>query len=391
MQYRKDKYGRDISILGYGCMRFTGAGPLIDLDKAEREIREAIEGGVNYFDTAYVYPGSEAALGTVLERLHARDRVYIATKLPHYRVRRKEDIDRIFEEELKRLKTDHIDYYLLHMMNDVKSLDRLRGFGIEEWIRRKKESGAISNIGFSYHGNSDMFMKLLDAYDWDFCQIQYNYLDADTQAGTAGLRYAFEKGVPVIIMEPLRGGRLARLPKEAERLMERHSVKRSPAEWGFRWLWEQQEICCVLSGMNSLEMVRENMRAASEVRIGELTEEDHEMLKAAARVLRQKTKVPCTGCRYCMPCPHGTDIPGIFSAYNDFYGEGWFQGLKAYYMCTALRKDSTGASSCVQCGLCETHCPQNIAIREELKKAAAVLENPLYRIFRAIAMRFVHY
>ena len=190
MQYREDKYGNKLSILGFGCMRFQRKMGSIDYEKAERQIMLAIENGVNYFDTAYIYPGSEALLGEVLERNHARDSVYIATKLPHYLIKDAKALDKLFEEELRRLRTDHVDYYLMHMLTDTATWERMKAMGIEAWIAQKKASGAIRQVGFSYHGNSDMFCKLVDAYDWDFCQIQYNYMDEHSQAGRKGLNHA---------------------------------------------------------------------------------------------------------------------------------------------------------------------------------------------------------
>ncbi|MBR3060595.1 MAG: aldo/keto reductase, partial [Oscillospiraceae bacterium] len=219
MQYRKDKYGNPISILGYGCMRFTRTAGGVDMKKTEKELLQAIEAGVNYFDTAYIYPGSEAALGEILERNGLRDKVKIATKLPHYLIKDAAGLEKTFQEELRRLRTDHVDYYLMHMLTDVKTWERLKGLGIEDWLRQKQEEGSIRQVGFSYHGNSDMFLSLLEARDWDFCQIQYNYLDENSQAGVTGLKAAAAKGIPVVIMEPLRGGKLAnKLPKEAEAL-----------------------------------------------------------------------------------------------------------------------------------------------------------------------------
>ena len=201
MQYRNDRYGNKLSILGYGCMRFSQKGGKIDMEKAEKEIMAAYNAGVNYFDTAYIYRGSEAVLGEVLEKNGIRDKINIATKLPHYIIKSREDAEKYFQEELKRLRTDHVDYYLMHMLTDVKTWERLKNIGIDTWIKEKMESGAIRQIGFSYHGNSDMFCKLIDANDWDFCLIQYNYLDENSQAGRKGLHYAAEKGLPVMIME----------------------------------------------------------------------------------------------------------------------------------------------------------------------------------------------
>ena len=389
MQYRKDKYGNPISVLGYGCMRFTQKAGRIDIDKAEREILAAVEAGVNYFDTAYVYGGSEAALGEILERNDLRGRVNIATKLPHYLIRSREGMEKYFAEELRRLRTDHVDYYLMHMLTDDKTWERLCSLGIREWIAEKKASGQIRRIGFSYHGNSDTFRKIIDAYDWDFCQIQYNYLDEHSQAGRTGLKYAAGKGLAVIIMEPLRGGRLANaLPPEARKLFAAHEPKRSPAEWGFRWLWDQSEVTCVLSGMNSPEMVRENTAAADACRPGELTEADRQLYADVVKAINAKMRVGCTGCRYCMPCPHNVDIPGTFAAWNRAASDGWFRGEYDYVMCTALRKVSTAASNCVECGKCERHCPQHIRIRQELKKARKTLEGPAYSIARA-AIRLI--
>ena len=279
MQYRADKHGNQISILGYGCMRFTKKGNKIDIDKAEKELLYAIGQGVNYLDTAYIYGGSEAALGEILERNQIRDKVYIATKLPQYMVKSAAGAEKIFQEELKRLRTDHVDYYLMHMLSDEKNWERLKSIGIDKWIEEKKASGQIRSIGFSFHGTTAHFLPLIEAYDWDFCQIQYNYLDEHTQAGRKGLEYAAEKGIPVIIMEPLRGGKLVNdLPKKAREAIAADPMKRSAAELALRWLWDQPQVTCILSGMNSLEMVKENIRISSDVKAGELTAEDFELI-----------------------------------------------------------------------------------------------------------------
>ena len=392
MQYRKDRYGNDISALGFGCMRFTARAGRIDLGKAEEEILAAIRGGVNYFDTAYIYPGSEAALGEILEMNAARDNVYIATKLPHYLLKKADSIEKYFQEQLRRLRTDHVDYYLMHMLTDVKTWERLKALGIEEWLAEKKRSGAIRQVGFSYHGNSDMFCQLVDAYDWDFCQIQYNYLDEHSQAGRTGLRYAADKGLPVVIMEPLRGGRLVNhLPQDALRAFRDCDADRTPAEWAFRWLWNQKEVTCVLSGMNSLEMVRQNVEAAGRTQPGDMTDAEFAAIQQAVRAINANMKVGCTGCRYCMPCPHQVDIPGTFAAYNRLYSDGKFAGWKEYFMCTALRKNATGAGMCVSCGHCELHCPQHIPIREKLREAKRELEGPVYQIGSRLVKRVMKY
>ncbi|MBR6628211.1 MAG: aldo/keto reductase [Lachnospiraceae bacterium] len=385
MNYRLDKYGNKISILGFGCMRFAQSKGKINMELTERQIMSAFQAGVNYFDTAYIYSGSETAIGEIFAKHQIRNQLYIATKLPHYLIKNENKLEDLFEEQLKRLQTDYIDYYLMHMLNDVETWNRLKALGIEEWIAKKKETGAIRQIGFSYHGNSDMFCQLLDAYDWDFCQIQYNYLDENSQAGRKGLNYANAKGLPVIIMEPLRGGKLVnRLPEEALNIFADYKTQYTPAQWAFRWLWNQPEVTCVLSGMNSDEMVRDNIQTASTAAVGELGPDEEAMLKRVVKAINAKMKVGCTGCGYCMPCPKNVDIPGTFSAYNRRYAEGKSSGFFDYLMCTALRKNSTAASNCIGCGKCESHCPQHIAIREELKNAQKELEGPIYRIARKI-------
>lgn len=392
MQYRNDKYGNKISVLGYGCMRFSQKAGRVELEKTEKEILAAFEAGVNYYDTAYIYPGSEAALGEILERNQIRDKVNIATKLPHYMIKSKDDAEKYFREELRRLRTDHVDYYLMHMLTDVKTWERLKSLGIDTWLKEKVASGAIRQVGFSYHGNSDMFCQLIDANDWDFCQIQYNYLDEHSQAGRKGLHHAAKKGIPVVIMEPLRGGRLVNnLPEKAQKLFRDFEIKRTPAEWAFRWLWNQPEVTCVLSGMNSLEMVRENVKNAADAKVGEFGEKEETLIRSVVEAINEKMKVGCTGCGYCMPCPKKVDIPGTFSAYNKRYTDSKFRSLIEYVMCTALRKDSTSAANCVECGLCEKHCPQGIKIRQELKHARKELEGPIYQIAKKLIPLFIKY
>lgn len=380
MQYRKDKYGKDVSILGYGCMRFTKKGNSIDLEKAESEVMNAINKGVNYFDTAYIYPGSEEALGKILEKNNARDKVYIATKLPQYLIKSKESLEKYFNEQLKRLKTDHIDYYLMHMLTDIAAWEKLKKLGIEEWILNKKAEGKIINLGFSFHGNSDMFIKILDDYDWDFCQIQYNYMDETSQAGKKGLMAATDKNIPVVIMEPLRGGKLVDLlPEKAKKVIKDYKIKRTPAEWAFRWLWNQPQVTCVLSGMNSLQMVDENIKVASEVKENEFSKEDFEMIEKVKNEINANVKVNCTGCRYCMPCPKGIDIPTAFKCYNQMYTENKASGRMEYHQIVALQKEMSDISNCVECGKCESHCPQHIKIRKKLKEAQKELQPWHYR------------
>ena len=383
MQYRKLRNGKPISLLGYGCMRFTKSNGRIIMEKAEREVMQAIRCGVNYFDTAYVYPGNEEALGKILEKNGCREKIMIATKLPYYLVKSPAAIDGFFREELSRLRTDYIDCYLIHMLSDLQSWERMKAYGIEEWIAARKKEGSIRQIGFSFHGSTDTFIELLDAYDWDFCQIQYNYLDEHTQAGRRGLQYAAKKGIPVIIMEPLRGGRLVtNLPADAKKAIENYPVKRSPAEWGLRWLWEQPEVTCVLSGMNSLPMLKENVRIAHTVRAGEFTEQDRALIREVRDAIRAAAKVGCTGCGYCMPCPQGVDIPTTFSCYNKMFLEKKNSVRREYFQVTSFKKERSDMTRCIGCGKCERHCPQHIEIRKQLKNAEkALLPAPVKLIF----------
>lgn len=390
MQYRKDKNGNELSMLGYGCMRFTKKGNSIDIDKAEKEIMAAFKAGVNYYDTAYIYPGSEAALGEILERNGIRDKVNIATKLPQYLIRNAKAIDKYFSEELTRLRTDHVDYYLMHHLTDVEMWEKLKSVGIIEWIKEQKKSGKIRNIGFSYHGNTDNFITILNDYDWDFCQVQYNYLDEVTQAGVSGVKAAAAKRIPVVIMEPLRGGKLVNmLPDKARKLFREDSHGWSPAEWAFRWLYNQPEVTVVLSGMNSVEMVQENVKTASDMKAGSLTEQDFALIEEVKKAIKEKEKVGCTGCRYCMPCPKGVDIPGTFACYNTMYTENKSAGRFQFAQTVGLTKEPAFASQCVQCGKCEQHCPQSIPIREKLKEADKALRPLPYKVGINVARKFM--
>ncbi len=392
MLYRTNpKNGDSLSILGYGCLRFPKKGTGIDQAKAEEAMRLAIESGVNYFDTAYIYGGSEACLGKFLAKGY-RDRVKIATKLPHYYIKKPQDMDRYFAEQLVRLQTDHVEYYLMHMLNDIAAWERLGELGIKEWIAAKKAAGKIGNIGFSFHGNTDNFLKILEAYDWDFCQIQYNYMDENSQAGRRGLARAHEKGLPVIIMEPLRGGRLVQgLPKAAGKIFEREEPLRSPAEWGLRWLWDQPETTVVLSGMSEASQVEENVRIAGEAEPGCMTPHDREVIEKVKAEINRCMKVPCTGCGYCMPCPAGVDIPGCFSAYNTRYTDSWYAGMKSYVMCTTMRTNHSNASKCLKCGKCEKKCSQGIPIRGQLEQVKKHMEGPIYKAARAVIGRMGKY
>ena len=389
MRYRSDRYGSPISQLGYGCMRFTRSGGSIDYAKAERELLAAVDAGVNYFDTAYLYPGSEELLGNVLAANALRERVNIATKLPQYSTHTPAAIEKTFREELRRLRTDHIDYYLMHMFTDVREWDFLRSIGIEDWIAAKKAEGSIRQIGFSYHGDTEMFLRILSAYDWDLCQIQYNYMDERSQAGRRGLEAAAARGVPVVIMEPLRGGKLAKLPPRAEEALRETRRGWSAAQWGLRWLWDQPGVTCVLSGMNSLEMLADNCAAASEAVPGAFTESDFAALARVSAILRENEKVGCTGCRYCMPCPGGVDIPGVFHYWNLMGMQGKLETRLEFARNVGMRQSPGFASQCVGCGKCEQHCPQRLPIREKLREADRALRPFPYSAGIELARRFM--
>lgn len=379
MLYRHtETHPAPLSILGFGCMRFPRRRGAIDEQATFALLQAAMDAGVNYFDTAYIYPGSEEVLGKFLDKSGCRSRIHIATKLPHYLIKSSQDLDKYFQEQLRRLRTGYIDYYLMHMLPDPATWARLKKFGIEDWIAQKKASGKIRQLGFSYHGNATVFCRLVDAYAWDFCQIQYNYMDENSQAGRTGLAYAHSKDLPVIIMEPLRGGRLANgLPEEAKKRLKKAGI--SPAVFSFRWLWNQPEVTVVLSGMNFMGAVTENLAAADTACPGCFTAEEEQLLSAVRQELNAKIKVGCTGCGYCMPCPKGVDIPGTFRCYNEMFTGSKMTAFREYFMCTAMRPHTAGASQCVQCGRCKAHCPQSIDIPAELRKAAHTLENPAYR------------
>ena len=318
MLYRTvPKTGDRLSILGFGCMRLPSKNRGIDEERTIRQIRHAIDSGVNYFDTApaYHFGKSEQILGKALQDGY-REKVKIATKLPHWSVRERADMDRILAGQLATLKTDHIDYYLLHSLGK-ESWEKLEKLGVLEFLDKAKAEGKIRNAGFSFHGTFDAFRQIVDAYDWQFCQIQYNFLDEHNQAGTAGLRYAAGKNLAVMVMEPLRGGNLAGpVPEEIQKIWDEAPVKRSPAEWGLRWVWNHPEVTVVLSGMNNEAHIDENIRTAGSALPQSLPPEDLARIDRVKETYRQLMKVGCTGCGYCMPCPAGVDIPGCFALYN---------------------------------------------------------------------------
>ena len=394
MNYRTNqKCGDELSILGFGCMRYPTSGAGIDTKATEELLVRAVELGINYFDTAHLYYAgrSEAVLGETLAQNNLRDKVKIATKLPPFFVRKAQDIDKLFNVQLKRLKTDYIDYYLLHMLTDKGTFDRMRSLGIEQWAANKKKSGEIKNFGFSYHGGKNGFVELVDSYDWDLCQIQYNYYDENNQAGKSGLEYASSKGLPVIIMEPLRGGRLVNnLPQEAANAFLGANPERSFADWGLSWVWNHPEATVALSGMSSMEQLTDNVKAATRATPGFLTREELELFDKVKQILKAKTKIECTGCGYCMPCPSNVDIPLCFSYYNDIFINGKGAAMRGYLQnANIISKKPNLASLCTRCGKCEPLCPQGIEIREWLEKTKKAFEPPIVKFAIKFAKLFV--
>lgn len=372
MQYRADlKSGNELSALGFGCMRFpTNAVGRIDVEATERLILAARDAGINYFDTAYLYHGNEEALGEIFARNQGlRERLFIASKLPHLICETRTDFERFLGIQKQRLRTNYLDYYLIHNVSSLAQWERLVALGIETWIEAKKDSGEVRRIGFSFHGPEAEFTQLLDAYAWDFCQIQYNYLHEHYQAGTAGLAYAASKGLPVIVMEPLLGGLLATgLPPAAREAIEAAEAGSSPVSWALRWVWNHPEVTVVLSGMNSLEQLAENEALAKRALPHAMSASELATIERVRDIFAESYRVPCTGCNYCMPCPKGVNIPACFAAYNASYAHGWFEGMRQYVMGTGALDDNAHlASDCVRCGACEKLCPQHIAIPEALQ------------------------
>jgi predicted aldo/keto reductase-like oxidoreductase len=348
-------------------MRLTRRGNSIDLAAAEAVIKCAFESGVNYFDTAWFYSGSEEAIGTVFKNLGIRDKIFIATKLPVMLMKKSSDFEKYIESSLTRLKTDYIDYYLMHLLTAFSDWERLKEMGALEAIAAWKKGGKIRQIGFSFHGTSEEFIKILDDFDWDFCMIQHSYNNENYQAGVKGLRAAADKNIPVMIMEPLLGGKLVNgLPKAAEKALEKASGRLSGnADWGLNWLWNKPEIFVVLSGMNSDEQIISNTASASKSSPGSFTEAETAAINEAQRIFSDSYKIKCTGCGYCMPCPKNVNIPGCFSAFNTSFSDSRRAGLRVYTMSTAIMsKTPQSAANCIACRKCEKHCPQNLKISE---------------------------
>ncbi|MFC2078624.1 aldo/keto reductase [Candidatus Bipolaricaulota bacterium] len=376
MQYRTfGKLDWQPSALGFGAMRL----PILENDSgkineelATRMIRTAIDSGVNYVDTAWPYhkEQSEPLVGRSLQDGY-RDKVKLATKMPSWLIKESSDFDSHLNIQLERLQTDHIDFYLLHALNKTY-WPALRDLGVFEWAEKAIADGRIGHLGFSFHDELSLFKEIVDAYDWTFCQIMYNYMDVEFQAGREGLHHAASKGMAVVVMEPLRGGSLTRpAPAPVAELWLSAEKQRSQADWALQWLWHQPEVSLLLSGMSEMKHVEENLISAANSRIGSLTTDELELVDRVSKTYRSLSPIPCTDCKYCMPCPSGVAIPRIFSTFNSYKMYGDEEGAKRSY--NQYTKPENRADCCVECGQCEEACPQQIEIIDWLKQAHAFL------------------
>jgi predicted aldo/keto reductase-like oxidoreductase len=374
MQYRqfgKDKF--NVSVLGFGAMRLpilNNDMKQIDQKLATAMIRRGIDGGINYVDTAYPYHGgtSEALVGQALKGGY-REKVRLADKMPTWLVNSRDDMDRLLAEQLARLDGKRIDYYLLHSLNRGV-WNKMKELGVLRWAKKQMSKGTIGSLGFSFHGPASDFIKICDDHDWDFCQIQYNYMDTATQAGLKGLKHAASRGISVIVMEPLKGGRLALPPEQVKAILE-NGKGGSPVSWALRWVWNDPKIPLLLSGMSTMEQVEENLKIAYQAQAGSFSAEELKTIDRVRSLYNRMVDINCTNCKYCLPCPSGVNIPRNFELYNDGYRYGNF-GNPAFFYWNWF-KPSERAENCINCGICENRCPQAISIRAELKKVREAL------------------
>ena len=378
--------GEQVSILGFGAMRLPfldGKRECIDVPLATEMLHYALDHGVNYVDTAFPYHGasfdetpgnSEGFIGDAVANGGYRDKVLLATKLPPWVVKSREDMDRILKGQLERMRTDRIDCYLVHGIGE-KAWRKLADLGLVDFLDKAKADGRIRYAGFSFHDDPPTFAPIVDAYDWDFCQIQYNFLDVDYQAGAAGLAHAADKGLAVVVMEPLKGGRLASpIPAPIQQIWDSYPVRRSPQEWALDFVWDDPRVSLLLSGMSTLEQVVDNVELASRGVAGSFSVEDRELVARVRQAYIARTAVDCTGCRYCTPCPQGIDIPGILSRVNDAaLFDSCEEERRGYHIAISL-KNTKPATDCSECGQCEEACPQQLHVIEELKNAARLFE-----------------
>ena len=398
MQYRQMPKSEDkLSALGFGCMRLPSKGSgsgltsSIDIEEAKSQILHAIDKGVNYLDTAWPYHrgASESFLGEhILSDKSIRDKVYIATKMPCFMINSTDRFDEIFNKQLEKLQVDCIDYYLLHSL-DGPSWEKMLNLGVIEWMDKIRKEGKVRYMGFSFHGQHKDFIKIVDGYDFDFTQVQFNILDENYQAGIKGIEYASQKDMGIIVMEPLRGGSLVgKIPEEVAAIYNTADIKRSAADWALRWIYNHPQVTVVLSGMNNLDHINENIKVASETMPNSLTEKEKGIISDVRDTYHELLTIGCTGCSYCMPCPVGIDIPGTLKGLNNFHmfskGEARMYHMMYSGVSTEDKKPHW-ASSCIECGKCETKCPQHLEIRSAMKQVSREMENPIIKGAAAIA------
>lgn len=377
MQYRKfGKCDFKVSALGFGCMRLPVIGNdnnVINESESIELIRYAIDEGVNYIDTAYPYHGgsSEYLVGKALKDGY-RERVKLATKMPVWLIEQYSDFDKYLNEQLHKLQTDHIDMYLLHALSKDR-IEKLEKIGVYKFLDEALKDGRIKYAGFSFHDDLSTFKRIVDSYNWTFCQIQYNYLDENYQAGTEGLKYASQKGLAVVIMEPLKGGKLAvNVPHNVADVFKDYGSDKTPADWALRWVWNHPEVTLLLSGMNSMEQIKQNILSAEEALPHSMTDEEVSVITKASDEFKKLIKVDCTGCEYCLPCPMGVNIPENFKLYNAVY---MYNDMQASAKSYKALNEKEKAASCAQCGKCEKACPQHLSIRKYLKEVNALLNS----------------
>ncbi|MDD4564068.1 MAG: aldo/keto reductase [Eubacteriales bacterium] len=379
MKYRTfPKTGEQISLLGFGTLRLpvekTTEAVKINETEAIKMIRSAIDRGVNYVDTAYNYHGgtSEVVLGKALKDGY-REKVFLADKMPAFLLKEDDDREKFFNEQLKRLDVDYIDMYLVHSITALGWEKKVLRYNVLDFMKKKKDEGKIKHIGFSFHDEFEMFKTVIEAFPWDFCQIQLNYMDADFQAGVKGLKYAGSKNIPVVIMEPLKGGKLTDvLPPSIEEFWAKAPIKRTPAEWAMRWVADFPEVLTILSGMTAMEHVDGNIRILSDAEPNSLTKAEHEIIKNVADEYNKLIKFSCTACKYCSPCPSKIDIPTVIGLYNNWYLYQQSPKVKDDYEMWIPPK--FGPSACITCKTCEEKCPQHLPVSDIMKLAAEIFE-----------------
>jgi predicted aldo/keto reductase-like oxidoreductase len=383
MNYRRfGKLDWRVSALGFGCMRLPTTGgehANIDEPEATRMLHYAIDHGVNYIDTAYPYHGgnSELFVGRMLKGGY-RDKVRLATKLPCWKVEAPDDFDKLLNEQLQKLQSQHIDFYLLHGLNQDR-WHKMRDLGVLKWSDKAIADGRVGYLGFSFHDKYSILQEIVDAHNWTFCQIQYNYMDIENQAGTKGLQYAASKGLAVVIMEPLLGGKLVAPPDPVQAIWDTATQRRTPADWALQWLWNQPEVSVVLSGMSAMEQVKENVASAASARVNALTADELALFDRIRAKYNELSPIPCTQCEYCLPCPNNVAIPRVFAAYNEGMMYDKPDVMRRWYKQWIPAENQ--ASACLQCLECETKCPQNIPISEWMPVIHEVLgEDKPYRL-----------